>query len=68
MVDNVIELEGHQSMTVEQAFARAQREDLAKVIIIGRLKEGGHVATISEMDDMEVYWALHKVAQAVFDG
>lgn len=67
MVD-VVELNEHVSMTVEQAFKRIQRESLEKVIIIGRLKTDGHVLVTSNIDNMELYWALQKIAQAVFDG
>lgn len=67
-MSKIIELDNHYNMTVKQTLERALREGLEKVVIIGSRKEEGLTLFMSEMDDIEAFWALHKAADAVFDG
>lgn len=54
-------------MTAAQTLARAEREDLDKVIVVGS-NDKGLFLMASDMSAMEAYWALSKAAQAIFDG
>lgn len=64
----ILELDNHYDMTPKQTLERALRENLDKVVIIGSRKEEGLTLFMSEMDDIEAFWALHKAADSVFDG
>jgi len=63
----VVELDQHVTMSVDQTLARAKREGLDKVIVIGHKGEGLFLLT-SDITTMEAYWALNKATQAIFDG
>ena len=62
-----IELDVNCRMTVEQTFARASREPLDKVIIVGLNPENRVILFTSDMPYMEAYWALNRAVEAVFD-
>ena len=67
MADVIIELDNNTSMTASQALARAEREGLNKVIIIGT-NDKGMFLIASDMSSMEAFWALSRATQAIFDG
>lgn len=54
-------------MTAAQTLARAEREGLDKVIIIGS-NDKGLFLMASDMSSMEAFWALSRATQAIFDG
>ena len=68
MSDPIIELDNHFHMNTEEAIARAQREGLKKVIIVGLNRRNKLMLISSDMQDQEAFWALSKAAQAIFDG
>jgi len=65
---DVIELDQHVTMTPDQTLARAQREGLDNVIIVGSKKGKGLFLVTSDLSTMEAYWALSKATQAIFNG
>jgi len=68
MANKLIELDNNFGMSAKETLVRTQRENLEKVIVVGQRAEGGLWISTSEMTTMEMYWALKKAAQAVFDG
>lgn len=67
MADAIIELDNSRSMTAKQTLARAEREGLNTVIVIGS-NDKGLFLMASDMSAMEAFWALSKATQAIFDG
>ncbi len=63
----VVELDVKYRMTVGETFARAQRDALKEVIIIGRGVDDETILIFSDMENCEAYWSLHKAARIVFD-
>ena len=67
-MSNVVELDTNDRMTVKQAFRRAEREIVDKVIIIGLDSDNKLKLITSDMNNMEAFWFLHIAADIPLNG
>ena len=64
----LVELDSTVTMTPKQVLARAGREDLKAIAILGIYKDGEHFYVFSDSTNVELYWLLSRARRCIMDG
>lgn len=67
-MSEVVELDNTSTMTPKQVIARAGREDLKAIAILGINKDGEYFYVFSDSTNVEMYWLLSRARQHIMDG